>query len=64
MTALLLSDLAPYDADRLSAAIRDALYWHRNHPVTREDRIAKDEAFVRLSEASARLDMSIRAEGK
>jgi hypothetical protein len=46
--------------DRLTLAIRDVLHWHRNYPVTREQRIAKDEAFIRLSEASARLDMSLR----
>lgn len=59
MTALLLSDLAPYDLEALSAAIKEVLYWHKHRLYTREDRIAKDMAWIRLSQASAHLDRAI-----
>ena len=32
----------------LQAAIDDTIYWQQHRPLTREDRIARDESFVRL----------------
>lgn len=60
MTDLKLANLRPYEASNLAAAIHEVLHWHRHQAFTREQRTAKDNAYIRLSEASARLDMTLR----
>jgi len=59
MKPLLLGELPPYDAMMLAAALRDVIYWRTHQPITREDRIASDEAFVRLQQGSARLELAL-----
>lgn len=61
MNLLLPEELPRYDANMLAAAIRDVIYWQTHQPITSRDRLASDEAFVRLRQGSARLEMALKA---
>jgi hypothetical protein len=59
MTSFEKADTAPLFITRipwiglveLEAAITDTIYWHQHLAFTREDRIARDKALVRLMQA-------------
>lgn len=48
---LLITDLPKFDLANVQAAIRDAIHWQTHYPTTREERIARDEALIRLRQA-------------
>ena len=45
---LLITRIPRVGLAELQAAIDDTIYWQQNPALTREDRIARDESFVRL----------------
>lgn len=45
---LLITRIPRVGLVELQAAIDDTIYWQQHPPMTREDRIARDESFVRL----------------
>lgn len=45
---LLITDIPIITTWDLEKAVRDVIHWECCRPVTREDRIKRDEAFVRL----------------
>jgi hypothetical protein len=51
LAPLLITAIPRIGLIELQAAIADTIYWHQHHPITREDRIARDRAFVRLMQA-------------
>ena len=45
---LLITRIPSVGLVELQAAIDDVIWWQQHQPMTRADRIARDEAFVRL----------------
>jgi hypothetical protein len=59
MTLLMVGDLPAYELRDAYDAIHDHIYWIRHPARTFEEQALADNAYIRLCQAEARLEMAL-----